>query len=69
MHYQEHYLWASPPLSLHACLNWLHRYLTRIVNENVGQESPTLTFNLPYHPNLAKGIFRSICMFAASVYQ
>jgi len=61
MHYQDHYLWASPLLGLDACLNRPH-CLTQAVDEVVGQESPMLILNCSYHSDIAKVIFRSICM-------
>ena len=48
MHYQDHYLWASPLLGLDACLNRLHRS-TQVIDENVGQETPMLILNSSYH--------------------
>jgi hypothetical protein len=61
MHYQDHYLWASPLLGLDACLNRLH-CLSQVVDEDVGQETPMLILNFSYRWNIAKLIFRSICM-------
>ena len=61
MHYQDHYLWASPLLRLDACLNQLH-CLTQVVGKAVGQESPMLVLNSSYHGNIAKMIFHFNCM-------
>jgi hypothetical protein len=68
MHYQDLLIWASPLFGLDACLNRLH-LLNRVVDDNVGQESPTLTLDFSYHRSRAKVIFRSTCMPATSVYR
>lgn len=61
MHYQDHYLWASPLLGLDACLNRLH-CLTRAVDKVVGQETPMPTLNSSYRLDIAKVILQSNCM-------
>ena len=66
MHYQDHYLWASPLLGLDACLNRLH-LSTWDMDENVGQKLPMLMLDSSCHRALATVNIRSICMPVASV--
>jgi hypothetical protein len=62
MHYQDHYLWASPLLGLDACLKRFH-HLTQVVDEIVGQEIPMFILSSSYHWYTAKVIFRlTVCL-------